>query len=173
MHSALAAATIIILVWRGDWRDWRKYHPTMLYFALGNLLYNFLTANHFLWRLDADFLSNHTLTEMLYTFCVFPITALIFLTHYPTTDAKAKLIHYLRWIFLYVGMEYIFWMFGRIQYQYGWNLMWSAIFDITMFPMLRLHSRKPMLAYAISLVMCVAWIWMFNVPVNVPVEDRK
>ena len=53
--------------------------PTMMYFALGNLLYNFLTASYFLWRLDADFFSNHTLTEMLYTFIVFPGTALLYL----------------------------------------------------------------------------------------------
>ncbi|WP_246050129.1 CBO0543 family protein [Aquibacillus sediminis] len=84
MHVGITIL-IIIAVWRkGDWRNWEKYHTVMLYFALGNLTYNFLTASYFLWRMDADFISNHTLTEMLYTFIVFPGTALLFIGNFPT-----------------------------------------------------------------------------------------
>jgi hypothetical protein len=56
MHLALAFITLLS-VWKwGDWRNWEKYHSTMMYFALGNVLYNFLCANHFLWKLKPDFL---------------------------------------------------------------------------------------------------------------------
>jgi hypothetical protein len=41
-----------------------------------------------------------------------------------------------------------------------------------MFPMLRLHYKKPLYAYAISAIMCVFWVWIFNVPVDVPIEKR-
>ncbi len=83
MHVATAIIVIIaVFIW-GDWRNWQKYHTTMLYYAIGNLTYNFLTANYFLWRFNADFIPNHSLTEMLYTFIVFPGTILIFLKNFP------------------------------------------------------------------------------------------
>ncbi|MBD2872815.1 CBO0543 family protein [Paenibacillus arenilitoris] len=171
MHFALGVITLIC-AWRwGDWRNWKQYHHTMMYFALGNLLYNFLSANHFLWKLNPDFMPNHSMTEMVYTFVTFPATALLFLTNYPD-GRKKKRLHYLQWIGIYVIVEWFFRDTGRILYQHGWSLMWSAIFDITMFPMLRLHYKRPLLAYAISAVLCVFWVMLFDVPVDVPIEKR-
>ncbi|TLS38995.1 CBO0543 family protein [Pseudalkalibacillus caeni] len=173
MHVVLALF-MIYAVWKwGDWRNWEKYHTVMLYFALGNLLYNFLTANHFLWRLDADFISNHTLTEMLYTFIVFPATSLLFISRYPERSNSGTLIfYYFKWVFVYVGVEWIYTVTHHIDYQYGWSLGWSAFFDITMFPMLRLYYKKPLIAYAVSAVLAVFWLWLFDVPVHLPVEKR-
>jgi hypothetical protein len=173
MHITMAFFCIIA-VWRmGVWRNWEKYHTTMMYFALGNLLYNFLTANHFLWRFNSEHLANHTMVEMLYTFIVFPATALIFLSHYPEGKSlirKGK--HYLYWIFLYGGFEYIYVLTNRIEYQFGWNLGWSIFFDFTMFPMLRLFYKKPLIAYVISFFMAIFWVKFFDVPVQIPVENR-
>ncbi|MFC5653707.1 CBO0543 family protein [Paenibacillus solisilvae] len=171
MHLTLALITILAAWKYADWKNWQQYHSTMMYFALGNLLYNFLTANHFLWKLKPDFLPNHSLTEMVYTFIIFPATVLLFLSTYPKRDKKL-IGHYLKWIGIYVGVEWFFMMTGRIIYQYGWSLYWSIIFDILMFPMLRLFYKRTLLAYAISLLMCIFWVWYFKVPVNVPIEKR-
>jgi hypothetical protein len=172
MHL-FVALWALISAWKwGDWRNWEKYHPTLMYFAMGNLLYNFLTANHFLWKLEPDFLPNHSMTEMVYTFITFPATAFLFLSNYPKETHKIFL-HYLKWIFIFVAVEWVFSRTGRILYQYGWSLGWSAIFDCTMFPMLWLFYRKPLIAYGISAIMCVFWVWLFDVPVNVPIELRK
>lgn len=172
MHLILAAITILSSWKWGDWRNWKKYHETMMYFALGNVLYNFLCANHFLWKLKPDFFPNHSITEIVYTFITFPATALLFLTNYPT-GLKNIIKHYITWILIYVGIEYFFYLTGRIVYQHEWNLGWSALFDMTLFPMLRLFYKRTLLAYGISVLMCIGWVWLFDVPVDVPIELRK
>lgn len=171
MHIITTIISIIALFGWGDWRNWRKYHTTLLFFALGNLLYNFLTANYFLWRMHADFISNHTLTEMLYTFIVFPATAILFLGNYPN-GLKKQILHTLQWIAIYGVWEYVFTWTGHIQYQYGWNLWWSIAFLFAMFPLLRLHHTRPILTYILSSIVVVAVLWWFKVPVHLPVEER-
>ncbi|MDQ0899406.1 hypothetical protein [Paenibacillus sp. V4I7] len=80
MHFVIGFIIIGAAYRWGDWRNWKKYHSTMMYFALGNLLYHYLCANHLLWQLMPDFSLSHSITEMIYTFIVFPATALLFLT---------------------------------------------------------------------------------------------
>jgi hypothetical protein len=163
---------VICLIWKtGAWRNWSKYHTTMMYFAVGNLTYNFLTANHFLWKLNPDILPNHSLTEILYSFITFPGSALLFLNNFP--DRRSQILQrYVKWVFIYVLIEWIFMLYGRIIYQYGWSLMWSAVFDIIMFPMLLLHSKRPLIAYVLSILLAIFWIKWFDVPVNIPIENR-
>src|SRR4051812_10214924 len=127
MHIAVGILALIAVWRKGVWRDWEKYHLTMIYFALGNLLYNFLTANSFLWKLKPDFFPNHSMTEMMYTFVTFPLTAMLFLSSYPQ-DNKKIIIHYVKWIVIYIGIEWFFSANGRIQYQHGWSLLWSFVF---------------------------------------------
>jgi hypothetical protein len=174
MHVALTLITIFVIWKWGDWRNWKKYHTVMLYFAMGNLLYNFLTSNHFLWRLESDFISNHTLTEMLYTFIVFPGTALLFIGNHPDGKGfKRVFLHYIWYIGWFIGVEWIFTQTKHIHYQYGWSYWWSVAFDCWMFPMLRLFYHKPLLAYFISFFIALFFIWWFDVPVHIPVEQRK
>lgn len=162
MHLFMAIFTLWASYRWGDLRNWQKYHPTMMYFSLGNLLYNFLCDDHMLWTLTPD-LFNTGVTEMLYTFIIFPATALLFLTNYPTGRMKT-VFHYVQWILIYGGMEYIYSLTNRIAYDYGWSLGWSIVFDCIMFPMLKLFSVKPLLAYGLSVCLTVFWMKLFHVP---------
>ncbi|WP_019414194.1 CBO0543 family protein [Paenisporosarcina sp. TG20] len=171
MHVLTAIISIVaVFIW-GDWRNWKKYHATLLFFALGNLTYNFLTANYFLWKLDGDFLSNHSLTELLYTFIVFPATGLLFLDNYPK-GVKKQILHTLQWIFIYAIWEYIFNLTRDIEYQYGWTFWWSVAVLFAMFPMLKLHVKHPLIAYVLFGLTSAVLLWWFDVPVNVPIEER-
>lgn len=172
MHVATTMIVLIATWMKGDWKRWQKYHTTILFIAFGNLVYNFLTANYFLWRLDADFLSNHTLTEMLYTIIVFPGTVLMFLGSYPS-EMKKQVFYTCKWIFIYIVWEAIFILTGSIDYQYGWSLWWSLVFLCVMFPILRLHHTRPSLAYFLSAIVAVTVLWLFDVPVHLPVEERS
>ncbi|WP_216829575.1 CBO0543 family protein [Alkalihalobacterium elongatum] len=171
MHFTLTLIVVIAIWVKGDYKNWQKYHTTMLYYALGNLTYNFLCANYLLWKLDPDIMPNHSMTEMLYTFVVFPGTILMFLRHYPSTFKK-QIIHNSIWIAIYVGIEYFFLLTGRIYYQFGWNLGWSALLVAIMFPMFRLHHKRPILTYVISVIITILLVWIFDVPVDVPIEER-
>ncbi|MDZ5471491.1 CBO0543 family protein [Bacillus sp. 31A1R] len=174
MHLLLAFISIIAVWIRKDYRAWKTYYSTMQYVALGNLTYNFLCASHWLWQLSPDIKwFNHSLLEMSYTFIVFPFTALMFLSHYPEEKSKWKvLLHYLCWIGIYVGVEYILMIRGSIIYKYGWSLGWSALFDCIMFPFLRLHYKKPLFTLIASVPMTIFWVWFFDIPVSVPIPKR-
>lgn len=171
MHVLTAIISIVaVFIW-GDWRNWKKYHATLLFFALGNFTYNFLTSNYFLWRLDASFLSNHSLTELLYTFIIFPATGFLFLDNYPN-GVKKQILHTLQWIFIYGVWEFVFNLTGDIEYQHGWTFWWSIAVLFVMFPMLKLHVKHPLFSYVLFAVTAGVLLWLFNVPVHLPVEER-
>lgn len=162
MHLFVAIFSVWASYRWGDWRNWQKYQPTMMYFAIGNLLYNYLCAERMLWTLTPDWFGDTGLTELIYTFLTFPATALLFLTNFPQGRMKV-FFHYVQWVLIYGGVEYIYSLTGRIEYQYGWSLGWSIIFNIIMFPMLKLFSVKPLLAYGFSMMLTVFWMKMFHV----------
>ncbi|MBM6617680.1 CBO0543 family protein [Bacillus suaedaesalsae] len=174
MHLLLALISIIAVWWRGDYRQWKVYYPTLQFIAIGNLTYNFLCASHWLWQLSPDIKwFNHTLLEMSYTFITFPLTALMFLSRYPQEQGKWRIFrHYMFWILLYVGVEFILMIKGNILYKYGWNLWWSAVFDCLMFPYLLFHHKKPFLALLFGVPIAIFWIWLFDIPFSVPIEKR-
>ncbi|RKL67436.1 hypothetical protein CR203_08755 [Salipaludibacillus neizhouensis] len=171
MHILTAIISIIAAYGWGDWRNWKKYHASLLFFALGNMIYNFYTANYFLWRMDADPFSNHSVTETIYTFIVFPATGLLFLSNFPKTMIK-QILHTLQWIAIYGIWEYIFTLTGHIDYQYGWTLGWSIVFLFVMFPLLKLHETRPLLTYVLSGFVAIFVLWWFKVPIHLPVEER-
>jgi len=174
MHLILAMISIIAIWFRKDFRNWKRYYTTMQYIAIGNLTYNFLCARNWLWQLSPDFKwFNHSLLEMSYTFITFPLSALMFLARYPEGQSKQKkFIHYIAWIGLYIGIEIILLIKGNIIYKYGWNLAWSALFDCMMFPFLRLHHKRPLLTLIISVPMTIFLLWLFDIPVSIPIEKR-
>jgi len=173
MHFTIAFITVIA-VWKwGDWRNWRRYHATMLYIALGNAMYNFICAGHLLWELYPDMAPDHLGTELVYTLVTFPGCALLFLSRYPDqAGARRRIIHILMWIVIFGGVELIYSLTDRIRYAHGWNLAWSLLFDCVMFPMLLLHHRRPLAAYLLSVQIAAALIWHFDVPIDIPVAKR-
>ncbi|MFB4166065.1 hypothetical protein ACE1TI_20285 [Alteribacillus sp. JSM 102045] len=171
MHVFITAL-VIFLVWRsGNYKQWRKYHTTMWFFAGANLTYYVLCANYFLWEIHADFSAGYSLQIMLYTFIVYPGSLLLFLANYPGS-IQGKIFHNVKWIGIYTGTEYIYYLLGLITFNYGWHLGWSLLFLCIMFPMLRLHHTKPLLTYVLSILITLILLWIFNVPVEIPIEER-
>ncbi len=169
----MTSMVVAISVWRrGDWKGWLKYHSTILYFVLGNVMYLYLTASYDLWAFEGDFLSNYIFTEMLYIFIVFPGTTILYLSRMPE-EKKGRLVHIIKWVLLYAAVESVYtYITNSIQYDNGWSLSWSILFDCVMFPMLLLHHKRPLLAYALSLPIALFLIWYFEVPVHLPIEQR-
>ncbi|HUC93784.1 MAG TPA: CBO0543 family protein [Paenibacillus sp.] len=173
MHLTVALITVLAVWIRRDWRDWTRYHTTLLYIAFGNAMYNFICANYLLWELHPDFFPDHAVTEFVYTLITFPGCALMYLSRYPEGAGVMRQIrHILSWVLIFAGVELFFALTGRICYQYGWNLGWSVLFDSVMFPMLLLHHRRPLAAYLLSVPIAAVLIWYFKVPIDIPIEDR-
>jgi hypothetical protein len=156
----------ILAAWKwGDWRNWKKYHSTILFFISGNFLFNYLTYNYSLWTLSDFFLPTHTLNDLAVTLIAFPCSSLIFLGRYPEHSIIAKLNHILLWIFIFVTIEYFMLLIGLFHYEHGWNLWWSILFDIMLFPILRLHYKRPLLTYFLSAAMVLGFMLIFKVPI--------
>ena len=54
----------------GDWRRWRDFYPTILFFIVGDLLKNFLLYNHWLWTYKEtivfeNIFRNHTIINIM------------------------------------------------------------------------------------------------------------
>ncbi|MGY3717475.1 CBO0543 family protein [Sutcliffiella cohnii] len=81
-----------------DWKNWRDYYPTILYFIVFNLLYNFIFYNYTLWKYRAvtvDWL-NHTIIDISFTFIIVPIVLMIYLRYYP--EGKKQFLYLAVWI---------------------------------------------------------------------------
>ncbi|CAH1213176.1 hypothetical protein PAECIP111891_03924 [Paenibacillus allorhizoplanae] len=166
MHVVIALFTIYS-VWRwADWKNWHKYHPTMLFILAGGLLYEYLTHDFNLWVFHPDFLYNHQITVIVYAVITMPLSVLLFLSRYPTTTKLKQLMYLLKWVFIYSVVELALQISGRISYGHGWTFWHSVMFDVMMFPMLRLHHTKPLRAYLLSLIIIVVLMWYFKVPLH-------
>lgn len=166
MHLGIAA-TAVIIAWRwGDWKNWQKYYPTILYMITGNLLYNILTYHYPIWLYQKSILQNHTLTDILNSFVIFPATILLFLPHFPNKGIIKKIRYLLFWMIIYISVEWFLSELGYFSYHNGWNLGWSVLFNIGMFTLLRVHYKKPLLAWGISVFIILFLLIIFDVPIN-------
>ncbi|MDQ0877435.1 hypothetical protein QFZ77_006094 [Paenibacillus sp. V4I3] len=162
MHLILTLVTILA-AWRwSDWRDWKQYHSSMLYVVAAGFLYEFLTLDQTLWVFHPDFFYNQTITIIVYAVVTMPLTILLYLSNYPKTIGK-QILHICLWIGIYVSVEVILFVSGRITYQNGWNLGYSVLFDTMMFPMIKLHHSRPLLAYIISIPIVYGLILLFHI----------
>lgn len=159
MYIAIILITIFCTWKYGDWRNWAKYQSTMLFFSFGNMLYNFVYHDHSLWKFKPD-IFNHHIIEIIFSFTVLPLTALIFLSAFPS-DRKRQLLLIFKYILIYFAVEFLLFKFGRIEYNYGWNIWWSLAWDCLMFPTLVIHHKKPLLAYAGSVLVIFLMNWRF------------
>jgi hypothetical protein len=165
--NVIIGGIALILGWKwGDWRNWEKYYPTILFMIVGNFLYNILTYNYPMWLYEEKFLPNHTLIEMVHSFVVFPVVVLIFLPRFPEKNISQKIGYVLRWVIIFVSVEWLMTKFNLFTYHNGWNIGWSILFNIVMFTTLRIHYKKPLLAWVISVFVVIFLMVFFDVPID-------
>jgi hypothetical protein len=160
MHLAVTFFTIFCAWKWGEWNNWHRYHTTMIYSAMGNLLYNFLYYDHLLWQYKPNFLPSHIVADLLSTFIILPLTSLIFLTNYPDT-VKGKLFRILKFIAIYYAFELLYHKYGVLIYNYGWNIWYSLAWLCMMFPLIVLHHKKPLKAYVASFIAVITMLVFF------------
>ena len=148
----------------GDWRNWRLYYPTILYFIVGNLLYSLLTYNYPLWQYESPLLKT-TFSNILLTFVFSPALILIYLYHFPKGVAKG-IIYIVVWVGISIAIEEIAYLLGFISFHNGWNIWWSILFNFFMLPLLFLHQKRPYLVWVSSFIIAIAVIIYFKIPLN-------
>lgn len=147
----------------GD-RQWEKYYPTMLFSAIGNFLYELLCYEYPMWNMEPNGLPAAMIPILLLTLVGMPVSTWIFLSNYP---AGGRLYHKAGYIALFttifIAMELFAVTYGSITYHNDWNIMWSLIFLIAMFPIIRLHFTHPLIAWGVSLILIYLLMLIFDV----------
>lgn len=150
-----------------DWKRWKEYYPTIQYYCILNILYDFLYYNHTLWAFRAittNYL-NHTIISIAFYFIVIPITLLIFLQRYPGgTFNRARYIFV--WSLFYWAIEFLYTIKDMFVYDNGWNIWHSLWFNLLMFTMIRLHYKRPLLTLCLTIAVVPAFMWFFPVPLS-------
>jgi len=75
-----------------DWRNWKKYYPTILFFILSDLIYNFIAYNYPLWELTSPKLGV-TYSVLIKCFTSWPASTLLYLTHFPLAGKLKKALY--------------------------------------------------------------------------------
>lgn len=161
--------SLLIVTWRyGDWRNWRKYYPTILYIVLVNLFSYVLTFNYPLWLFHKTFLiPNRMLNEFRLDFLFMPALILLYLTYYPFGVARLRQFVYIMAWGTFCSLAEAFYMFTNVYtYHNGWSIWWSAIVWYLMFVVMAIHLKKPPWAWLICLFFSVFVIFYFNIPLG-------
>jgi uncharacterized membrane protein len=162
-HVSMVIIAIFICYKWGDWRHWEKYYSTIQFFMMGDFIYLVLFRKTMLWSYNTNIL-NHTLVNLIVLFTVYPCTILLFIPHYPKHTSK-KTGYILLWVALFATAEYISHSLGCFNYHNDWNLGWSIIFTIIMFPLQYLHYHKALLAWGLAFVKLIIFILIFKVDI--------
>jgi hypothetical protein len=153
---------IIFSLIKGDWRNWENYYPTMLYISLSTFLYEFISHSHFhLWELQEKPLLNLMNVHFLHNLILNPLVAFVYLSLYPSGHKK-QIIYTLKWILMFLLLEWIGEHFGILTYHNGWHFGWSTLFVIIMFPMVRLHHVHKLWALILSVFFAVFFLVVFD-----------
>ena len=146
----------------GDWKNWNKYYPTMLFMGMGDLIYNLVFFNKKLWTFNPGFL-NPILSELFVIFTIFSCTVLIFLTHFPKTLIK-QILYMTLWVIIYVAIEVFMLKIGMQSNINGWSIWWSTTHNFYQFPLLAIHHKKPYLAWILAIAILFIIMRIFEMP---------
>jgi hypothetical protein len=159
----ISVSTFLVIAYKwGDWKNWKKYYPTMTFFGMADLIYVTVFNNKPLWDFPTNLLVS-SLDELLLIFgCFFP-TTLVFLSRYPT-KLYNQIVYNSMWIGIYTSLEVINLKLGTVEYFNGWNIWWSLLHNTIQFPLIALHHKNPILTWIIALIYLVVCMKIFNVP---------
>ncbi|GAA0329617.1 hypothetical protein GCM10008967_20130 [Bacillus carboniphilus] len=162
----------IFFAWKwGDWKNWRFYYPTILFFITGDLLYQFLFHDYSMWEFvpvgkDKELNLTHTHITLMILSIKYPATILIFLGNFPSS--RVKQIGFIGiWVLIYTANEWFTMSNGGIIHQHGWNMKWSILFNIVMFTILAVHRKRPLIAWSFSIAFIIFLFQAHDVPMDI------
>jgi hypothetical protein len=166
MAEIIGVSTWILAAFRwGDWRNWGKYHATILYFILGDALYYYVANNHRLWSIEPTWPLKSELVSLTGEFIVFACTVLIFIGRYPKGQYVSTWWTAF-WVIIYTVNEWILSITGTFTYHHGWTLFDSFMFNILLFILLRLHDKRPLFTLLLSVPVSIILIYINSIPIK-------
>jgi len=164
---------MIALIWAlatlkwGRWKEWKTYYPTILFFIAGDFIHSYIAAAKPLWRYGPDPLFSAVSEHLITSLVIFPCTVLLFFSFYPQFKSLTiKTLYVVVWVLIYSTGEYLANILGYFVYQNSWSLVYSALFDCLLFPLLIIHQKKPQIAWLSSLIIGSFIIFWFKLPAS-------
>ena len=161
----LSLISVYLCFKRGDWKNWKEYYSTILFFILSSVACAFLTYNHPLWLYQSTII-NHSFTDLFISITVYPCTIMMFIPHFPSKITKI-IRHITIYVAVYTIPEFIAVKLGYFTYYNGWSIWHTLIFNYIMFPILILHYKKPLYAWVIALVCPHVLFFILKIPYGV------
>lgn len=163
-HIIIVFLSIFICYKFGDWKNWRIYYPTILFFILCSIGCIVMTFNHPLWLYESK-LMNHTFVDLFISITVYPCTIIVFICNFPNKPVKIFL-HISFYVFIYTIVEFISFKLGYFSYYNGWNIWCSLIFNYIMFIILIIHHKNPIYGWIIALICPHILFFIMKIPYN-------
>ena len=162
MRIILAIMFIGLCLKWGNWRNWKLFYPTILFYIISDLSYDILTYSKPLWLYGGSFW-NHTFADYFVAFFSYPSVIILFLSNFPKKFLK-QVWYVIFWVFAMSILEYFMHINGGIKYYNGWSMGWSILFNFIMFPLLFLNYKNPLLSWIVSIVLAFGLIFIFRIP---------
>ncbi|WP_456275185.1 CBO0543 family protein [Bacillus sp. AK128] len=171
MLNIIYASLWLFALWKwGDWRNWKVYYPTFLFFIIGDFLYLYLLSDAYpMWRynpppIDRDMGITNSHVSLSIMAIKYPATVLIYLSNFPDQNKLSQILYVVGWVVIYAVNELVDLHLGVIQYFNDWNFWWSCLFNVIVFTLLRVHIKNPLLAWVYSIGVVITLWNIFNVP---------
>ncbi|OYD09547.1 CBO0543 family protein [Paludifilum halophilum] len=121
------------------WKEWRRGYSTALAASLGSFLLDAAFVSGGFWGYEDPLLPG-LWPHITLNLGIYPIGAWIYIQRYPD-----RILHQVRWILLgtviLLAVELNLHQLGRMYYEHGWNMGLSALANVLLLILLRLHDR--------------------------------
>lgn len=166
MFFAAAGVLAGLASWKwGDWRNWQKYYPTILYVILGNMASELLMYRTPLWEYS-DMFGDYMVLLIGQMVLLFPGMVILYLSLYPQKPVH-QVLYILAWTLGFTLLEAAAMRTNTFDHYRGWNIWYTALHDLVMFLLLRLHFKKPLLVWPVSFAVAFAVLWYFRLPLDI------
>lgn len=156
----------LVSAWKwGDWKNWEKYYPSILFVMVVNLTVSYLGYHQSFWIFNPDVLvATETVVELLNTYVSLPVTTLLFLSHWPREGRGRQWKHILLWVCIYGAIEGVdHYYFRGISYGNGWSYGCSLLFDCAMFITIAVHYARPLWGWIMTFTAVTGVVIAFQI----------
>ncbi|GFP76632.1 hypothetical protein bsdtw1_02735 [Clostridium fungisolvens] len=147
-----------------DWKNWKIYYPTLLFYGMGDLIYNVAFKDNLLWKFEVDYLVP-SINGLFIYFAIFVPIILLYLSKFPKQFIY-QVGYILLWIGIFTSIELFTTSIGMQKNYNNWNIWWSVLHNVIMFPIIILHHKKHyVLSWSTALIFLVFIMNIFKVPI--------
>jgi len=160
----LLFAFLIAALKLGEWKNWQRYYPTVLFVIVANQFASYLSYHHSLWYYNPDiFVKTSTTVELFNSFVMLPAATFLYLSRFPTSNKLNQCGYIVLWVCIFGSLEFIdHYIVKGISYNNGWSYFASLTIDFAIFINIYLHYLKPLWGWGANLVVAFLVFILFN-----------